>query len=150
MKTHEVDLPAGPREALQHLAKTAEMWGAQWKPDGESGGHLEIPVMAGLRRGWVLGRVEVTEQTTGSRLVFFEEDSVYRVQMAAVFILLLAACGALTTLIAPIFPRLLGLVPMSMMLCIGAWFFVVARLRNSGPEEFFEELSGEQPEAAEG
>lgn len=150
MKTHEIDLPTDPRETLRHLAKTAELWGAQWEPDGGSGGHLEIPVMAGLRRGWVLGQVEVTERAGGSKLSFVEEDSVYRVQMAAVFILILAACGALTTLVAPLFPRLLGLVPMGMMLCVGAWFFVVAQLRNSGPEEFFEELAGEEPESASG
>lgn len=139
MADHRIELPTEPIETLRIVAKTAELWGAKWEP-GADGGHLEIPVLAGLRRGWVLGQVQIEKTDGGSRLVFTQEESIYRVQLAAASILALAACGAITILIAPLFPKLLGLVPVSMMLCIGAWFFVVARLRNSGPEEFFDEL----------
>jgi len=100
-------------------------------------------VIAGLRRGWVAGQLTVERAGDGSRLTYRVDQGEYKVQKSAAVILLVAALGAAVTIVAPLFPALLRLVPISIVLCLMAWFFVVARLRNSGPEEFFEDLARE-------
>jgi hypothetical protein len=80
---------------------------------------------------------------SGSRLTYRVDKSEYHLQKMPALILLLAGLGAVAMTIAPLAPVLMGLVPLSIVLCLVAWFFVVARLRNSGPEEFFEDLARE-------
>ena len=129
-----------PAAALPLLAETAELWGAEWQPAGVAEGRLTLPVMAGLRRGWVRGTVRVDRHEQGARLTFGVEERLFRTDVPAFVTLLIAAVGALMTLVAPFFPRLWPLVPAGIFLALGAWLFIVARLRNSGPEEFFKEL----------
>ena len=76
-------------------------------------------------------------------MTYLVDRSEYRVQKSAALTLLLAAIGAVITMIAPLVPSLWRFVPVALILCLGAWLFVVARLRNSGPEEFFEDLARE-------
>ncbi len=140
-RVHRLELPKPAAAALGLLAENAEAWGGRWQAEGREGGRLGLPVVAGLRRGWVAGPVKVEAAGRGSRLSFRVEQSDYRLQKASVFTLVLAGCGALVTLIAPFFPALLALVPIGILLCIAAWLFIVARLSNSGPEEFFEDLA---------
>ena len=58
-----------------------------------------------------------------------------------------AALGALATIFVWWVPALLPVVPLGILLSLAAWFFIIARLRNSGPEEFFEALALEAERA---
>ncbi|MCP4659400.1 MAG: hypothetical protein GY856_28655 [bacterium] len=141
---HRIELSEDPAGCLRLVSRAAEDWGARWQVEGGDGGRLELPVVAGVHRGWLVGRVTVEGLAEGSRLTFRVEESIYGVQTTTVTVLVLAACGALATVVAPFVPSLLPLVPLGIMLSVGAWFFVIARLRNSGPEEFLEALAMEE------
>ena len=140
MAEHAVDLEVPPEKALAAVGQTAEDWGAEFQRGG-SGGQLRLPVVAGLRRGLVTGAVEVGPAQGGSRVVFRPEGSVYRVQIPAVMILLLAVAGSLLTLAWPFFPRLMTVAPFGALLALGGWFMVVSRLRTSGPDEFLDAVA---------
>lgn len=137
---HSLELPEDPVTSLNLVAMAADDWGGLWQQEGRGGGRLGLPVIAGVRRGWVAGQLSVEPAGDGSRLTYRIDKSEYRVERSSALILLVASLGAVVTVVAPLYPPLLSLVPISIVLCLIAWFFVVARLRNSGPEEFFEEL----------
>ncbi len=138
---HHVELDCEPEAAYARVAREAESWGGEWHRDG-AGGRLQLPVVAGLRYGWVAGRLWVeSRDAAGSRLVFRVEESGYRVQTASAVVLVIAALGALTFIVAPFVPVLWPLVPLGFMLALGAWLFIVSHLRNSGPEEFLEAVA---------
>lgn len=150
MSVHEIEIADDPSRSLELLSRRASSWGAHWRPDGKRAGHLELPVLAGLRRGWVEGPVTVARSKAGSRLTFRVERSVYRLETLSVVILATAGAGALVFLIAPFVPAMRPMMPVGFILTIAAWLFIVARLRNSGPDEFFEwlaeEAGGEPPD----
>lgn len=139
MQPFETPVNAPAPEVLAFIAREADTWGATFDRQ-EGGGRLELPVVAGLRRGWLRGQVSVEAQEDGSKIVFNVDESIYRVQSSLVAVLALAAVGALTFLVGPFVPWLRPAVPLGFMLSLGAWF-VVANLRNSGPEEFFEAVA---------
>lgn len=139
MKPYEMELDSSTRECLRELGNLAEDWGAEWQEEGR-GGRLTLPVLAGVRRGLLSGHVRVEARKEGSRLTFQPQEEFYRVQRPVVVFLLLALCGALAILAAPLFPVLVPLLPLSALLMLAAWLFIVSSLRNSGPEEFFESL----------
>ena len=112
------------------------MWGAEFQPEGYTGGQLRLPVVAGIRRGLVTGPVQIRAEAEGSRVVFLPETSIYYVQTASVMVLLLAAAGGLLTLLWPFYPKLIAVAPFGAILALGGWFLVVSRLRTSGPDEF--------------
>lgn len=138
MPEHAVDLEASPEEALAAVRKAAEDWGAELQEEGR----LQLPVIAGIRRGLVSGILEVQASGEGSRVVFRPESSFYRVQTAAVMILLLAVAGGILTLIWPFFPQLMPVAPFGALLALGGWFLVVSRLRTSGPDDFLTVVAG--------
>ncbi len=148
---HHVELGCEPGMAYALVAREAEGWGGEWQRDDDGGGSLRIPVVAGLRYGWVEGRL-VAEPASegGSRLTFRVERSGYRVQTTSALVLAIAAAGALAVLVAPFFPALWPAVPLGFMLTLGAWFFIVSHLRNSGPEEFLEAVSHEAEASTQG
>lgn len=140
-KEHHAELACEPGKACAAVAREAEGWGGEWRQEGRHGGVLRIPVVAGLRYGWVEGRLRAEPSEGGSRLTFRVERSDYRVQRSSALVLTFAAAGALAVLFAPFFPPLWPLVPVGFVLALASWFFIVSHLRNSGPEEFFEALS---------
>jgi hypothetical protein len=144
--SHSCHLKTNLDETRHLLTATAEAWGGSFRDDerGEAEGNLVIPVLAGVRRGFVGGPVRIEKEETGSQVFFLVEESQYRVDLPAALTLFSGACGALIVLVAPFFPRLWSLVPIGVMLSVGTWLFIVARLRNSGPEEFFEELQANE------
>jgi len=146
-KEHRIELAESPASCLRLVGRTAEDWGAQWRLEGGDGGRLELPVTAGLHRGWMTGRLRVEALAKGSRVTFREEESAYRVEKTTVAVLVLAALGALATIFVWWVPALLPVVPLGILLSLAAWFFIIARLRNSGPEEFFEALALEAERA---
>ena len=141
MREHCLELPEDPVTSLNLVAMAAEAWGGVWQAEDRRGGRLGIPVMAGIRQGWVAGRLTAEPYGEGSRLTYRVDKSHYRVRKLAALFLFVAALGALITVIGPFIPPLLRLLPFGFLLSLSAWFFIVARLRNSGPEEFFEELA---------
>ena len=149
MPEHHIELARDPAGSLELISREAASWGAEWSRESPDGGRLQLPVLAGLRHGWVEGPVTVEPAEAGSRLTFTIEKSVYFLQRTSVAVLAFAALGALALLVAPFVPALWPLMPIAFMLAIGAWLFIVARLRNSGPEEFLETLA-QMAEAAGG
>lgn len=138
--------PAASFKALRHKA---EIWGGGWQGEG-LGGRLVIPVLAGLRRGYVGYAVSAEETSQGTRLEFVEEESDLQVHKPTLIVLLIAAAAALTCLVVPFVPRLLPLLPPSVVLCLATWLFIVARLRNSGLDEFMVDLEDDTEEPAAG
>jgi|HubBroStandDraft_3_1064219.scaffolds.fasta_scaffold24125_2 hypothetical protein len=135
----EVELDLSPRQALAVAQRAAREWGGELEPAAGAGGggRLWLPVVAGLRRGTVAGRLEVEEAPGGGSLLrFTPEQSDYHLHAPAVAVLLLAALGGLLTIAWPLYPRLLPVAPLGAVLALGGWFLVVSKLRNSGPEEF--------------
>jgi hypothetical protein len=77
----------------------------------------------------------------GARVVFRPETSEYRLQTAAVGILVMAALGAVPLMLWPLFPALLPLATIGIVLGLSAWFLVLSRLHASGPPEFLETVA---------
>jgi len=140
---HRIELAEDPVTSLNLVAQAAESWGGIWQPESRHNGRLGLPVVAGLRYGWVAGELSAKPSGSGSRLIYRVDKSDYQLQKSTASFLLLAGLGAAVTVVAPFMPSLLSLVPLGIILSVGAWFLVIARLRNSGPEEFFEELRQE-------
>lgn len=128
------------------LTVATDSWGGSWQlkssSEQQAEGILALPVLAGLRRGWVEGTVTLQAIGTNNhcRLSFEVTDSNYWLERFSVAMLCLGAAGALITVIGPLFPTLWQFIPVGILLALAAWLFIVARLKNSGPEEFFELL----------
>lgn len=137
-RSYSIRVEAEPPAALAAVGRAAEDWGAAWEA-GISGGRLELPVSAGLRHGRLSGRIEVSGAGRGEAEVSLRpERSEYHLWVAAVVILVLAAGGAILTVIWPFYPELLAAAPFGAVLALSAWFLVITRLQNRGPEEFLE------------
>jgi hypothetical protein len=144
MDEHAIDAELTRDEALAALAAASEAWGAQWRRQG-AGGYLELPVLAGLRRGVLRGRVSVEPAAAGSRILFRIDESDYRVHRTALGILLLGAAGGITATLWPFYPPLLGVAPLAVVLALGAWILVASRLRTSTAEDFLELVAANPP-----
>ncbi len=112
----------------------------------DDGGRLAIPALAGLRTGEITGQLSVeparaSGMPSGVRLRFTVEEENYHLQPVPVMILCCAAFGCLIVLFWPFFPALASLVPFSIVLGVAAWFLVLAKLSNSGPTEFLDEIA---------
>jgi hypothetical protein len=142
-----LEIDVEPAAAAALVARAAEAWGAELEDGGaraKGGGRVRLPVTAGIRQGWISGvlRLEpAAPPRSGTRLTFQAEESVYHVQPAPVFVLVLAALGALLTVVWPFVPRLLPVAPLGALLALGGWLLVVSRLRTSGPEEFLQTIA---------
>ncbi|HEY0783547.1 MAG TPA: hypothetical protein VGE98_13900 [Thermoanaerobaculia bacterium] len=142
MTEHTIELAGDPERVRTALATAAEGWGAELEPAGD-GYRLQLSVVAGLRRGVVSGTLAISPVSEGSRLVFYVENESYRVHLAPVAVLVVAALGSLVVLAWPFFPGLLGLAPFGALLALGGWFLVVSQLRSSGPKEFLDSVAAE-------
>lgn len=143
MNRLEVQVALTIAELPQALATAADAWGAEWSGDSASGasnpngGRLVLPVVFGLRRGVLVGRVDFTPAGDGVRIGWQLEESHLEVQRASVAVLALAVVALLPALAWPFQPRLLALLPFAAVMGLLAWWLVLSRLENSGPEEFF-------------
>lgn len=130
-------LEAPPARVHAALRGAAEAWGAGWE-GAIDGGSLALPVVSGLRRGVLGGRVSLRSAGQGCQVRFEVEESHFRVNRPAAFILVMGALGGLCIVFWPFFPVLLGIAPVAVVLAFAAWLLVASRLRHSGPEDFFE------------
>lgn len=121
------------------LPEVVDGWGGKLAttPDGA---RVEIPALAGLRRGRVGGTVRIEPAEAGAVASFAVETAALGVNVAACAILLLSVVGALVSMAWPWFPRLLPAVPLGLVLAVGGWLLIASRLRTSGPEEFLASL----------
>jgi hypothetical protein len=136
---HEVRVALTLAELPDALAHAADGWGAEWTlADGRrDSGRLVLPVVFGLRRGVLVGRVDFTPSGDGAQLVWQLEESHLELQRASVAVLVLAVLALLPALAWPFLPRLLALLPFAAVMGLLAWWLVLSRLETSGPEEFF-------------
>lgn len=150
VEVHGTRLATTPQRAAAAVDEAARAWGAEWEPDDDgAGGRLVLPVLAGLRRGVLRGRVNLYPEDGGedpgpepaTRFVFAAHERREHLHGAAVVVLLLSAAGALLTVVWPFFPGLLPVAPFGALLALGGWFLVITRLRSSGPGEFLELLA---------
>jgi hypothetical protein len=144
----QLDLAIPVDEALAALAAAADIWGADWERSGR-GGRLALPVTAGIRQGLVEGSVAAERLGDGTRLRFDVERAVYRIHFAALMVLLVGAAGALLTVMAPLAPPLLELLPVAGLLMLLSWFLVLARIRNRNSVDFLELIAKVAEEGVE-
>lgn len=123
------------------MEEAVKAWDAAWEST-PGGGKVHLPVLAGIRRGRVLGRIDVLEIVDGSCVRLTIENEEYEVNRPALFMLLLGTLGGLLTVIWPLNPeRLLALVPVGLVFLVGAWLLVVSRLRTAGIEDFLDTVA---------
>jgi hypothetical protein len=136
LEEHRIDIAAPAEHALEAVADVAESWGADWQADS---GTLHLPVVAGLRRGLLVGRLEVRPTgAEGCQLTLRAESSLWRVHRSAAAVLVMGLVGALPVLLWPLSGDFLALAPVGLVLMFLAWFMVVSRLRTAGAAEFLE------------
>jgi hypothetical protein len=141
MAEHAIQVPNRPEATLSAVIRAAEMWGADFERERD-GGRLHLPVLAGLRRGFVAGPVRVEPAGEGARVVFRPDDHDYYLHVPAVVVLLISVAGALLTVLWPFYPKLMAVAPFGILLALGGWFLVLSRLRSSGPDDFLEMIAG--------
>ncbi len=136
------------------LAQAAEAWGAEWNgdasrhPEKPGGGRLVLPVIFGLRRGVLVGRVDFEPAGDGTRLVWQLEESHLELQRASVAVLAFTIVALLPALAWPFNLKLLALLPFAAVMGLLAWWLVLSRLETSGPEEFFATVGAASPSPA--
>ncbi len=150
MIRHVADVPMPISEAPAALAAAADSWGAEWRsdPTDRQTGRLVLPCVFGLRRGVLVGSVAIEPSGDGSRLTWQMEESHLELQKASVALLALSLALLLPALAWPFHPPLLALLPLAAVTGLAAWWLVISRLRNAGPEEFFGTVGAGDPAAA--
>ena len=152
MTRHEARVALTLADLPDALARAAEAWGAEWNGDAShhaersSGGQLVLPVVFGLRRGVLVGRVDFEPAGEGARLVWQLEESHLELQRASVAILAFAVVALLPALAWPFNLKLLALLPFAAVMGLLAWWLVLSRLETSGPEEFFATIGAPAPQ----
>ncbi len=135
---HLLELDAPADRVLGAVKAAADDWGAEWTRE-DGGGQLYLPVVAGLRRGVLSGRLETGSAADGgTRLTLRAEATHWRVHRSAAAVLVMGLLGALPVLLWPLSPEFLALAPVGLVLLFLAWFMVVSRLRTAGGAEFLE------------
>jgi hypothetical protein len=117
------------------VQEAAELWAGGLEREGTRA-QLELPVVAGIRRGWQDGTVTAEAKAEGTQLRFDLEPIDYRVHTPAFVVLLLGAIGGLSVLALPFFPSLLPALPLSLILLLLAWFLVVSKIRHRSFHDF--------------
>ncbi len=151
---HQLEVNSDTATVVAAAREVASDWGAWWEGEGQdeggdlgdNSGRLTIPILAGLRYGQASGQLSVEPARAGGmpagvRVRFTVEEESYTLQKISVAILLCAAFGCLIVLFWPFFPALASLIPLSLVLGLAAWFLVIAKLSNSGPPEFLQEIA---------
>lgn len=141
MKSHVREFPLSLGQAQEAISLAAEAWGAEWVPDSPRSGQLRLPILAGLRRGVLYGRLSLTPIPTGCRVSWELERSDLRIHRPSFSLLALTAAFVLPVSAWPLYPPLLGLLPLAGVMGFLAWFLVLSRLQSSGPEEFFSTIA---------
>ncbi|MXX76187.1 MAG: hypothetical protein F4210_05105 [Holophagales bacterium] len=144
----EVELDLTLDEALEALSDGADAWNGTWHRHG-GGGHLTLPVAAGIRHGVLHGEVSVQPSGEGVRVTYHVERAEYQTNAGAVLILALGALGVLAMLAWPLLPGTSpNLAGSGFIMILLAWLVVGSRLRHRGAADFLASLGprpGETP-----
>ena len=127
--------PAAGRELVREAVLG---WGGSWD---EASGALELPLLAGVRRGVARGTLTIEEHERGCRAVLSVHEETFSLRGDAVVVLCVSAAGALSTVVWPVVPALLPFVPFGVVLALAGWFLVISRLVTNRPEDVFETLA---------
>lgn len=139
---HATHLEIPPEEASEVVSQAVDVWGGgleDWGGETRSG-LLHLPVAAGLRHGVVRGTLRIEPADGGSRVVFWQESSEYRLQSTSVAFLCLSAVGALLVILWPFFPPDSGwmeVAPLGAVLALAGWFLVTSRIITRDVDDFF-------------
>lgn len=133
-----------PREVLEAAREAVELWGGEWTEveDEDASAEVRFPVQAGLRHAVARAGVRSDREGPRTRLVLELEPVSWHLHGPAVAVLLPAALAAVAVVLWPFFPVLGALVPLGLVTALGAWFLVLTRLQNRGPEELLETVEG--------
>ncbi|HVS02524.1 MAG TPA: hypothetical protein VMT16_07125 [Thermoanaerobaculia bacterium] len=134
LRTHRRELPVPPEAAAAAVEAELPHWGGSWQRQGLAGA-FELPVQAGLRHGLLRGRLEAAPHPHGATVQVAVEEEIWRLHRPAAALLAAAAAAAVAGVLWPFFPWLAGLLPLALVLSLGAWFLVLTRLRHHGAEE---------------
>ncbi len=135
----ELTIEADRELTLDAVEEAARLWGGEWQRNG-TGGRVELPVAAGIRRGTLVAEIETSKAQAATRLVGTISAENYRHQGRELVVLLMGALGGVFLMVAPFVPHLFDLIPLAGLLLLLAWFLVVSRLRNRSLVEFFDEV----------
>lgn len=138
-------LEAPAARAIEAVDQVAELWGAEFEKRG-TGGHLETPVAAGLRRGIVEAEVETRSAGSTTHLTLRTTKESYQLQGRELVVLLMGAAGGLFMVVVPFAPHLFDLLPMAGILLLLAWFLVASRVRHRNLRDFLHEVRDELAE----
>lgn len=127
-----------PESVLAAIGEAAELWGGAWQPASADSGELDLPVIAGLRRGVVRAHVVADGSTAPTELRLEITQTQTGLNLSALAVLCLGALGGLTLVFWPLSPRILQLAPIGAVLAIVAWLLVVSRLRYGGVDDFLD------------
>lgn len=147
VRAHAARVEASPAATRRAFAATLEAWGGQLAPGVPEG--FTLPVVAGLRRGRASCRLEVLGTTEGSEVRLAVEREELHVNWSATAVLALAAAGGLVSMAWAWVPALLPAVPLGLVLAVGGWLLIAARLRSAGAEEFLAAVQAAAEGAAE-
>ncbi len=136
-RDYRVTVPLGASETLDVVEHAAELWGARWSRLG-TGGRLELPVHAGVRRGTVTGRLWTEPDRGGTALVFRVETSDYSLKHGSVAVLAVGGLSALALTFWPLYPPLLAAAPLALVFTVLAWLLISSRLQSAGIEDFLD------------
>lgn len=137
-----IRLDAPTERVLEALGEVARIWGAEFERLG-TGGHLEAPVAAGLRRGIVEAEVETRSAGKTTHLTLRTTRETYLLQTRELVVLLMGAAGGLFMVVVPFAPQLFDLLPMAGILLLLAWFLVASRARHRNLRDFLHEVRDE-------
>lgn len=137
MTSHQRSFAQPPETLFEAVGGAAEMWGARWQATGRSG-QLSLPIVQGLRRGILEGTLRAEPEGAGTSLAFVVDSTELVLNRSAMAILILGGLGGLTVVFWPLSSTILQFAPIGAVLALVAWLMVVSRLRNSGPEDFFD------------
>jgi hypothetical protein len=144
---HRRRIRCSPATAQQRIGEAAKTWGADWQPE-ESGGRLILPVLAGIRKGWVAGPLFFEARGHDTEVELRVEESRYQLHIASVVVLLVSALGGLAVMAWPFLgEQALPLAAVGAILALCGWFGVVSKIRIQSPEHFLEMLDEEIEEA---
>lgn len=96
--------------------------------------------MAGLRRGVGEFELRLVAVPEGTRIEAIALGDELHLQRSSLVLLGVGGLGALTLIAWPFVPGLLVLAPLGIVAALAAWLVVIQRLRNSGVEDFLEEV----------
>lgn len=132
-RTVEIDRPV--EQAFALVERAAEEWGAEYRFE-EGVARIHLPVRAGLRQGVAETEISAEATAAGARLTLREIRTFWRVQAAAVVVLLISGVGGIVAFLWPFFPGLIPLAPFGAVLALSGWFLVISRLQTSRPADF--------------